>query len=98
VAAFHLEKALKIASTNPAPLIDAVYWIEAALELDAAFHSDTLQQPSSLLKNAGLAHAHLVQNKLIKDEHSGGALQLPLSYDVLRPLIGHHVSWPTELR
>ena len=95
VAAFFLEKALKVASQNASPLIDAVYWIEAALELDAAFHNESLQQPSALLKNAGLAHAHLVQNKLIKDGDNG-ALELPQSYDIFETLIGHHIGWPAE--
>jgi hypothetical protein len=40
-----------------------MYWLETALLMEAP------EPPTALLKNAGLAHVHFVQNKLVdKDE------------------------------
>jgi hypothetical protein len=61
-ASFLLEKAIAAANEDPAPLVYALYLIETAI----LFESPTV--PSMLLKNAGLGHVHLVQNKLLKTE------------------------------
>lgn len=79
VAAFALEGGIAAAETNLEPLIDATYWIESAAILEAlesnGSRSARLEAnegpsfgrgwvPTSVLKNAGLAHMQLVKSPL----------------------------------
>ncbi len=58
-AAYLLLSALTTAASDAQPLVDAVYWLESTFLVEGA------ACPSSLLKNLGLAHVHLVQNPLL---------------------------------
>lgn len=51
-----LDYAIKEASTQPWPLLFAVYFLEVTLTIDE-------NAAASVFKNAGLAHIHLIQNK-----------------------------------
>ena len=52
--------AIKVANVDAKPLVHAVYWLETAYMLDGK------SCWSALLKNAGLGHVHLIQNKVLK--------------------------------
>ena len=54
--------ALTTFDTDIQPLIDAVYWLESSYYLEV---EDGSRVPSSLLKNVGLAHVHLIQNPIL---------------------------------
>lgn len=94
-AAFLLESALKVASKDYKPLVSAVYFLESAI----AYENNTILSgnstgngPStSLLKNAGLGHVNLIQNKLISN---GGGLSLPMKKDIL--LTSKLINWPSQ--
>lgn len=51
--------AIEVASVNPKPLVNAMYWLESACLLEEG------KAPTALLKNAGLAHVHMIQNKVL---------------------------------
>ena len=53
--------------------------------------------PIALLKNAGLSHVHLVQNKLIHND-PGSGLDFPPSFGVLSSFLRRNVTWPTQTR
>lgn len=52
--------AIKSAKVDAKPLVYAVYWLETAYWLEGE------ECGSALLKNAGLSHVHLIQNKILK--------------------------------
>lgn len=62
-SSYFLSTAINIAATVPQPLVDALYFIETAYYLEGNETS-----PTSLYKNLGLAHVHLVQNKLLSED------------------------------
>lgn len=77
VAASNLEAAIRDEASSYEPLIDAVYLIESAVILEGLVSNETLSHrqdgdfhldhgrgrvPTPVLKNAGLAHMHLVRH------------------------------------
>eukprot|EP00605_Chrysophyceae_sp_TOSAG23-4_P001021 GSChrysophyteH1.ASY1.ANO1.1122.1 assembled CDS len=84
-AAFFLESSISVASTDPAPLCNAVYWLESAILLETV---DKGEVPTSLHKNAGLGHLHLVQSSNFDD-----TLPLPLDGDWFNS--AESIGWPT---
>lgn len=121
-AAHLLESAIKKGGSEADSfivLVEAAYWFEVSVVLEAAFIESEIQLasganvsrgsvyaaavgdkplpssqrpfPSTMLKNAGLAHIHLVQSK-----GSGAADSLPLapSHGLFRGLLGFDVEWP----
>lgn len=87
-AAFYLEAGIQVAKDDPVPLTNAVYWLEAAVVLETSHGG---KAPSSLLKNAGLGHLHLVQSLLLKEK-------VPLVLDEDLFGIEDYVEWPTDKR
>lgn len=86
-AAYLLESALKVSASDYSPLVLAVYFLESALCYEGGVNS-TLKYPSTaLLKNAGLAHVNLIQNKLIPSS----ALPFP-TRDIFSTI--EHIGWP----
>jgi hypothetical protein len=84
-AAYFLESAIAVSSVDPIPLIEAAYWLETAILLEK-------NNPSTiLLKNAGLAHVHLVQNKLIDSLNLNGGYPMPMS-DIFQTI--ELLNWP----
>jgi hypothetical protein len=79
-----LEMAIPRANENPNPLIYAVYLLETAISFEINARSD----PSpALLKNAGLGHIHMVQNKKLPSD------KLPFpAYDLFGSL--KVMEWP----
>lgn len=79
-------------------LVEAVYWLESvcAMELQSrAADNDTSSfTPSHLLKNAGLAHMHLVRTDALKDS----ARLPPPKMDLFQSLAKGTVAWPTDGR
>jgi hypothetical protein len=63
--------------------LDAVYWQESSHLLEE-------RSPTSMLKNAGLGHLHIAQNKLIP---SDGPMPMVTS-DLFNTL--DRMKWPTE--
>mmetsp|Transcript_21047 Transcript_21047/g.30398 ORF Transcript_21047/g.30398 Transcript_21047/m.30398 type:complete len:795 (-) Transcript_21047:201-2585(-) len=89
-AAFYLEVALKTASQDYRPLVNAVYWLESAVYYEGG---EVHGNPSAaLLKNTGLAHVNLIQNKLFASDK---ALPRPMN-DILGSLEG--IGWPVSDR
>jgi hypothetical protein len=84
-AAYRLELAIAHEKSQLQPLIDAMYWIETAVLLDG--ENNVM---SSVLKNAGLAHIHLIQNPLLSSHSS---LPLP-SNDVFNSV--NILNWPVS--
>jgi len=79
-------------------LVEAVYWLESvcAMELQsrAADNDTSSYTPSHLLKNAGLAHMHLVRTDALKD-----SVRLPTpKMDFFQSLAKGTVAWPTDGR
>jgi len=79
-------------------LVEAVYWLESvcAMELQSrTVDNDTSSYtPSHLLKNAGLAHMHLVRTDALKD-----SVRLPTpKMDLFQSLAKGTVAWPTDGR
>jgi hypothetical protein len=79
-------------------LVEAVYWLESvcAMELQsrAADNDTSSSTPSHLLKNAGLAHMHLVRTDALKD-----SVRLPPpKMDLFQSLAKGTVAWPTDGR
>jgi hypothetical protein len=64
LSSYLLSVAIPMANENNRPLIEAVYFIESA-----HYFEGNDSTPTSLLKNLGLAHLHLVQNKLLSDNY-----------------------------
>jgi hypothetical protein len=62
LSSYLLSIAVQRANEDVVPLIDATYYIESTYYLEG-----NASTPSSLLKNLGLAHLHLVQNKILND-------------------------------
>ncbi len=88
-AAYSLQSAISTASTDVQPLADALYWLESSYVLEGAARC-----PSSLLKNLGLAHVHLIQNPLLSARLAGKKkVLLPApSQDWFQTLAA--ISWP----
>lgn len=80
-AAYMLIAAIKVANVDAKPLIHAVYWLETAYLLDGK------NCGSALLKNAGLGHVHLIQNKVLKSFK-------PPKVDLFHSLEG--IQWPAS--
>ncbi len=102
--AFLLDNAIKIANTDPLPLVEAIYFLESCIYLErgvanTSTHSkispySSVNDPNAkisalLLKNAGLGHVHLVQNKLLNDHDSE-------SYEPINDLFQtlDEINWP----
>jgi hypothetical protein len=62
-SAFYLEAALKVAATDYKPILNAVYVLESTIYFERSIEGG--KPSSALLKNTGLAHVNLIQNKLI---------------------------------
>ena len=91
-AAFLLESALKVSSTDYKPLVYALYFLESAIAYENNTISKNSMGPStSLLKNTGLGHVNLIQNKLVPN---GGGLFLPKNKDIL--LTSKKINWPSQ--
>ncbi len=89
-AAFLLESALKVASKDYQPLIAAIYFLESAIYLESVSNS-TRGLSAGLLKNAGLAHVNLIQNKLVPSNGNNG-YPLPYGKDIL--FTSDKINWP----
>lgn len=61
-SAYFLSSAIKVADVDSNPLVLSVYWLESAYLMEG------INCPSSLLKNAGLSHIHMIQNKLLTNK------------------------------
>jgi hypothetical protein len=86
-----LETALKVSSTDYEPLVCAVYFLESAIHYEGGLHSNSSKTPSTaLLKNTGLAHVNLIQNKLVP----ASSLPLPNKKDIFSSVSG--INWPVE--
>ena len=83
-AAFHLQSAIPVAAVDPSALLEAVYWLETSVILE---EGDPM---TSLLKNAGLSHLHLLQNKAVKQ---AGNLPTP-ALDIFQSL--GVIKWPSK--
>jgi hypothetical protein len=80
-------------STDGSALVYAMYLLESAIVLDSdGLHSGRMDQfpATTLLKNAGLAHVHLVQSKTISSDRP---LTLP-GPDVFATL--DRIGWPKD--
>jgi hypothetical protein len=85
-ASFRLMKAIETAATDPDSLIEAVYFIEYAAYLEMSRNNSV---PTFVLKNLGLGHVHLIQNKAIPDDRLP-----PPKVDFFRILPA--LSWPAK--
>ena len=85
-AAFYLEAALKVTSTDYKPIVGAIYMLESAIYFEKTFPGGS--PPTALLKNTGLAHVNLVQNKRIP---KGKPLLVPMG-DLFNTSAG--IDWP----
>ena len=79
--AYALDSAIKVAHLNYKPLVNAIYFLESAIIIDE--HAST-----SLLKNVGLGHIHLIQNKII-----GKSLPKPKN-DIFHSI--EKIGWPIK--
>ncbi len=86
-SAYLLLTAQSVAAADANPLVHAIYWLESALAMEGLNHSAT-----SLLKNVGLGHVHLVQNKLLSGIASG-LLPAP-DHDIFGSL--ETIAWPKD--
>lgn len=85
-AAYLLLTAIPIANQDPQPLLEAVYWLESAIALEGGEQAVA----TGVLKNAGLGHVHLIQNKVLDNAHP-----LPQPQDLLGSL--SRVHWPQSM-
>ena len=86
-----METALKISSVDYKPLVFAVYFLESAIHYEGGLHSNSSKIPSTaLLKNTGLAHVNLIQNKLVP----ASSLPLPNKKDIFSSVPG--IKWPAD--
>lgn len=79
-----LANALKYAHEDPLPLVEAMYWLETSIWMEGG----PTMAASSLVKNAGLGHVHMVQNKQLSNEKP-----LPKPSDVHHSL--QQIGWPS---
>jgi hypothetical protein len=79
---------VNIANQDPQPLIDAIYWIETVYRLEGEEST-----PTSLLKNGGLAHLHLVQNKVLAVDYHDSHRLAPTK-DIFHTLKA--IDWPQQ--
>lgn len=99
VAAYLLEQAIPLTTTQSETLMDAIYWLEVSVALEKSFPSKPggpLIPPTSLLKNAGLGHAHLVQSKTVHEGATVGEFELPMSYKLFSELLQEPIDWPVD--
>jgi hypothetical protein len=89
-SSFYLQLAINEAKKNPASLVQSIYWLESALYYEGGLNGSA---SSALLKNIGLAHVNLIQNKLLP---AGSSLPSRPFDDVLGTL--EHIDWPTSAR
>jgi hypothetical protein len=90
-AAYLLESALKVSTTDYKPLVTAIYFLESAIHFESERHSNSSKTPpTALLKNTGLAHVNLIQNKLVPPS----SLPLPNDKDLFGSAAG--INWPVE--
>jgi hypothetical protein len=80
--------ALKVADTNAKPLIRAVYWLESAYVLEGASCG------TGLLKNIGLSHVHLIQNKVLSKKKNKMKALKPPADDMFHTL--QAMKWPNS--
>ena len=85
-SSFFLQIAISEAKQDPLGLVDSVYWLESTLFFEGGVNGSAT---TSLLKNTGLAHVNMIQNKLLP---SDSLPNRPLG-DVLNTL--QHINWPT---
>ena len=85
-AAFRLSKATQEGAVCSVCLIEAVYFLESAVYLENSRNNTV---PTYLLKNLGLAHVHLIQNKEISEQ----SLKPPI-IDFFSSL--KHIPWPAK--
>lgn len=94
-AAYLLESAIYIANSDPQPLVDAIYWLETSVLLEQTgangLERNLSAVPASLLKNAGLGHVHLIQNKMLN-----ASMPLLFSFDFFQS--GRTIGWPSKKR
>lgn len=85
-----MQTAITTSSVDAQPLVDAVYFLESSCALEGIEEA-----PTSLLKNVGLAHVHLIQNAILSKKEnprrSINNLQLP-SVDYFNSL--EAIEWP----
>jgi hypothetical protein len=81
-SSYLLATAIPYANSDPRPLIESVYLVESAVYMEGESEA-----PTSLLKNLGLAHVHLIQNKVLTGDDS-----IQPKDDYLRLL--EKISWP----
>lgn len=93
-----LEQSIPLAANDSVPLMDSAYWLEVAVRLERSFSHGPGASPSpstALLKNAGLAHAHLVQSKTVMEGEHVGEFALPTSFDIFpNSILPESVDWP----
>lgn len=95
--AYLLQSAVEQLTSDPLPLIDAIYWLESAVILETRTLKKGDKVPYPLLKNAGLAHVHLIQSKLLrKILDDRGDRALPLPNDILSTAT--MIEWPGYLK
>jgi hypothetical protein len=82
-SSYLLSIAIPYANTNPLPLVESLYLLESAVYMEGE-----VEAPTSLLKNLGLGHVHLVQNKILTSENS-----IQPKEDYLHLL--EKISWPS---
>lgn len=90
-SSFFLQLAIPEAAVDPASLVRSVYWLESALQYEGGLNSSSAS--SALLKNTGLAHVNLIQNKQMAAD---AALMSRPFDDVLGTL--QDIKWPTTAR
>jgi hypothetical protein len=84
-----LQLSIPEAKKNPASLIKSVYWLESALYFEGGLNATS----SSLLKNTGLAHVNLIQNKVFPANTALPARPFDDLLGTLEP-----IGWPTTTR
>ena len=89
-SSFYLQLSIPEAKKDPLSLVQSLYWLESALYFEGGLHGSA---SSALLKNIGLAHVNLIQNKNIP---AGSALPPRPVDDVLGTL--QHIGWPATAR
>lgn len=89
-SSFFLQLSIPEAKQDPTSLVKSVYWLESALHFEGGVKGSA---SSALLKNIGLAHVNLIQNKLLPQD---AALPARPFDDVLGTL--EHIGWPTSAK
>jgi hypothetical protein len=90
-SSFFLQLAIAEAKKDPTSLVESIYWLESTLLYEGGLTNSSAS--SSLLKNIGLAHVNLIQNKLIPQN-------TPLPAKPFGDVLGtlRDINWPTTSR